>query len=301
MPPRLLLALTMLQVNPTTAGTGNPEPHFEAEPALKTAIGEIFRRDLRIHAPPEFELVPSSLPVPARMEGGLELRKVEWSSQIGNGEALFQIHLSYQIFRGLRSPERIQLPELLLRFSLRGETREIPTPIGEVTLTPLIPAELPDERVQIRPPDAPSAESTSTARLALASGTGLLVLVLLYGAWLLALFPFQVRRRRPFARAWRDLRKPLRRGEHEAAFRIIHRALDQTAGYPMFADRVEGLLETRPAFVPLRNHLHDFFAASRQVFYAPANRPGRIGTTDFSDVASQLRELCRLGMELERQ
>jgi mxaA protein len=135
----------------------------------------------------------------------------------------------------------------------------------------------------------------------LIAAMALLASALLYGAWFLALFPFHGRRRKPFARAWRELPKLLRKHAHEAAFRVIHRALDHTAGYPMFADRLDVFLEAHPAFAPLRDRLQRFFAASRQLFYAPANRPRPVGANGPYDVASELKELCRLAMELERQ
>ncbi|NJD07422.1 MAG: hypothetical protein FIA97_13125 [Methylococcaceae bacterium] len=299
---RWVVVLLMLGgTHPAAAQEPGDALRLEVEPAIRANLGEVFRRDLRIHTGPGIRFDPQSLPVPARLEEGLELTASSWSGESRESEMTYRISLSYQAFRGIRRPERLQLPELVLRFSRDDRPLELTAPARDITLIPLIPPELPDERVTLKSPLPPVPEPADGIRRVLAVASGAMLSLLAYAAWQLALFPFHGRRRKPFARAWRELRGPLKKGANEAAFRIIHRALDQTAGYPMFADRLPLFLETHPVFSPLQEQFRRFFAASRQLFYAPANRPRQIGATAPYEVARELTELCRLAMELEQE
>jgi mxaA protein len=78
------------------------------------------------------------------------------------------------------------------------------------------------------------------------------------------------RRRRPFARAWAELRTlpaDADRARWRDACRRLHRALDRAAGEVLFERGVQRFVSVRPAFAPLRDDLHRFLQMSRREFF----------------------------------
>jgi len=290
----LLLALA-------TADAAAERPGIEPETPLTAAIGEAFPRELRIHAGPAWRLEPQTLPRAIRLEEGVELRDSGYREETTENGRIYHIRLVYQAFHGLRGPERIELPALTLGFRQGATPMSLEVPAGSVTLMPVIPPELPDDAVTIRAAAIPQPESVAAAARTVVAALLVLTATALYGAWCRALFPFHGRRRKPFARAWRELPRLLGQGADAAAFRCVHRALDRTAGYPLFGDRLDAFLESHPAYQPLREPLCRFFAASRQHFYAPPNRPGGGAAGRSYETAAELSDLCRTARDIERQ
>jgi len=93
-------------------------------------------------------------------------------------------------------------------------------------------------------------------------------------AWMLVVQQLVSRRRAgPFVRACRELRS-LARGPSgvaraETAMRVVHRALDETAGHTVFVDNVDTLFESAHR-APLRARTLAFLDRSRQRFFAGA-------------------------------
>jgi hypothetical protein len=71
--------------------------------------------------------------------------------------------------------------------------------------------------------------------------------------------------------------------------RIVHRALDETAGQTVFLDNVESLFAT-PHRAPLRERTRAFLERSRQQFFAGTGEAPSIG---------ELRDFARAWRALE--
>jgi mxaA protein len=112
--------------------------------------------------------------------------------------------------------------------------------------------------------------------------------------WMLVARQFAQRRRAgPFVRACRELRRlahaPREPEQATAAMRVVHRALDETAGHTVFLDNVEGLFAS-PHRAPLRERTRMFLQRSRQQFFAGSGQPLSV---------AELRDLARAWRALE--
>jgi mxaA protein len=120
----------------------------------------------------------------------------------------------------------------------------------------------------------------------------LLVLLAAWLAWWLWRNAREARRR-PFARAWGELRRL--DDASPQAWRVLHRALNASAGHVIHAASLPALLAEAPYLRPLQQRLEDFYRESTQRFFAadPA-APAPAG-------AYPLRALCRALRDAERR
>jgi mxaA protein len=275
-----------------------PEPRVElsAPRDFGYVMGDIIEHTVTVAVPEAYALESGFLPQPGALDEGLDVRAVDWDALRENGEIRYRIRIAYQLFKGVRTAEKALVPALPLRF--RGaELPEAKIPAWEFTITPLIPPQLADESVAIReglPPEPLAA--TLHERQLLIYLTGVLA-VLGYLAWRRI---GRTRRNQPFARAHRELKKRLRGpvspDTYRAAAKLLHRALDETAGRTLFAEQVGRFCESRPAFAELREDLAGFFNLSQRLFFTSPNTPI---PPDYP--AARLEDLCRRCVAAERR
>jgi mxaA protein len=258
-------------------------------------MGGVLEQTLVVAVPKAYALESGFLPQPGALDDWLEVRSLDWSRETGDFETTYRIRIAYQLFKGLRTEERAVIPGLPVRFD-GPEPLELRGPELPVRLAPLIPPNLPDESVGIRdeaPPELrPVAGHWRRFWLCLSAalaGSGFL-------AWLRL---DQALRAQPFGRAHRKLAR-LRRGAAtpeavRTATRLIHRALDETAGETLFAGQVGAFCEARAGFAGLRDDLAGFFAASRRLFFTAPDSPP---PENYS--LERLAELCRRCAAAER-
>jgi mxaA protein len=262
-------------------------------------IGDPVDYDVRVTVPDGYALEAEHLPVPGPINEWLDIRAVNWTKVDTQDETQYRLRLTYQIFKGVRQPEKLTIPALPIRF--RGQAPlEVQTQPRDIAIAPIIPPEVSGENVEIRESVGPEPLPIGPHPLrftAYLAGT-LAVLAILarrYG-WL----PFFARTTPPFARALRQLRKLNRkRGDAEAyrtAVRLLHRALDDTAGFRLFAGELEIFLAAHPAFTELRDELNHFFALSRRVFYTAPDAP-----IPSDAPLERLETLCRRCIAAERR
>jgi mxaA protein len=272
------LALALCYLVNTMGYAAGPIHAVDVEPAAAAtvAIGEVFTQNIRISTAKNVRLEAEYLPHPGdTLENGIEISAVDWNRQESDSEHRFELHLSYQLFRGVRGQERVAIPELKLHFMADGRPLESIVPAWEIKLASMIPADQIDADVRIREP-LPHLPYPLTGELQ-AFGLALLSLAPVYlsGAWILALPPFRWRRRMPFEQAWHELNKLAKRPASAAierlAFRIVHKALNRSAGYTVFNDRLDRYLGEKPVFEPLRGQFEHFFTGSWLEFFAPPN------------------------------
>ncbi|MGZ8217647.1 hypothetical protein [Methylomagnum sp.] len=292
----LMLALLLL-AQPPLASAVPPEPRLDlsAPRDYGYTMGDLIEHTLTVTVPHPYALETSFLPRPGVLDEWLDVRSVDWRAAPEDGATRYRIRITYQLFKGVRGVESAVVPPLPLRFS-GPEALEVKAPEWPFTVTPLIPPNLPDESVAIRDgsPPEPLAMDSHWSRLWIylagaALVAGGLIWRKLGGS----------RRSRPFHRARREL-KPWLRGpaspeSYRAAARILHQALDETAGHAVFAGELDGFCAVRPAFAELRDELADFFGLSQRLFFTAPNAPV---PADFP--ASRFVELCRRCIAAER-
>jgi mxaA protein len=262
-------------------------------------IGDPVDYDALITVPEAYALETEYLPKPGPLNEWLDIRAVSWTKTAEKGAARYRLRLTYQVFKGLRQPEKLTVPALPIRF--RGEgPLEVQVPPWDITIAPIIPADVADEKVEIRESVSPEPLPIGPHHLRLIAYLAGTLGILAILAWRYGKLPFFTRAAPPFARTLRDLkklsRKPADAEAYRTAVKLLHRALDDTAGFRLFAGDLDTFLASRPAFAELRDELNHFFAMSRCVFFTAPDAP--IPT---DSPLTRLETLCRRCVAAERR
>ena len=242
--------------------------------AFGQRVGDVVQRRVLLQLPPGRQLDPSSLPQAGRRGRAIELKAVRWTPPAWwqAQDAPHEILLDYQVFVSPPEVRTLELPPF--RLSLRGGERpeELRVDAWPLTLAPLVPREpSPRNGLGDLRPEAPAPLIDTGPRqarlwaLAVLASPGLIYLIQVY-----LLAPWWASRRRPFARAHQAMRR-LGCGhtpaQQQQALRLLHGALDQTAGEVLFEQGLDRFLRQHPRYAPLRAELQRFFAQSRTSFF----------------------------------
>jgi mxaA protein len=250
-------------------------------------IGDVLTQRVPLGGPAA-DVASSALPAAGRVGVWLERRPSRVDTD-ANGRRW--VVLSYQVTNAPQSLTTIELPALALSVPGGAPVRVDAWPVTIGPLTPDAIAERGDlqpMRPDRLPPRAPIARIERRVGASLAA---LAVVLIAWAAW------WFLRNRReaarlPFARAWRDLAAANGTGDQDktasadddpAAWRRLHRALDETAGRVVQHDTLAPLIERAPWLAPLRDTLEQFYRQSAARFFADGEPP----------VAYPLRQLAR--------
>ncbi|QJD29870.1 hypothetical protein [Methylococcus geothermalis] len=272
------------------ANDGTAPARFESQDdhAATHTMGDLILRDIVVSTGPGVHIDPASLPAPGAINDWAEIRKVETDST----DEQTRVRITYQVFYGVRGPETAELPPMRLRFEGGGGSPDVEAPALPVSVMPLIPPGIPDEKVAIRAlrPAEPRTYSPYPQWLAL--GLGAFGAGLVYLLWMRGLLP-PFAGPLPFRRACRDLQRLADQPSRDrAACLLLHRALNETAGEAVFGNRLEAFLERHPEFAGIREELVEFFALSREMFFAEAAD---------GDAYARCLKLARRARRLERK
>jgi mxaA protein len=230
-------------------------------------IGDLLNQEIDVDLKPGYRLDPASLPPPGAVDAATEIQQVEYSE----ADALARIRIRYQLFQGVRGPETIELPAILLRFQGPDGSREVRIDPLPVSLVPILPLDRSEDKIAVRPLAPPELHVLVPIWRRFGLGWGLFLASASYLLWVRGRLPWG-RMLLPFRRAVRELER-LAAGESAPwkaaeACRILHRALHDTAGEAVFAPGLERFLGWHPEFRVLRTELEDFFARSRRILFA---------------------------------
>lgn len=250
-----------------------PRIELEAPRDYAYVIGDRIEQTLSLHLRDGRNLDPASLPVPSPLNEWLTLRESRLESNRGQAE-MQRLHLTYQIFKGVRAPETVTIPPLALRLQ-GGRAEEIRAPAWSFTLAPVIPPDVTDEQAELRDPAPPLPVDAAPLTRQLMAWLAAATLV----ALLIGLRDYLIRRKtRPFAEAAREVRQTLKGSADEDALRqaarTLHRAFDRTFGETLFAAEIERFCDRHHAFAPHRERMERFFAWSRRLFFETGGAEG---------------------------
>lgn len=235
-------------------------------------IGDLVTQRIVVTTDGRFVLDTQQLPRPGRADQWFERRSIAVAASRGEAPR-WDVTLTYQIRNAPEQVTTVMLPAIRLQFAAGGrksEERVGEWPISIAPITP--PTVLARAGLEDLRPDAPPPRvDTGTYRLRLSiyaltlGGLGLLALWLRFG------LPWAAAGRRPFARAYRDLRRLARRRSlpdaHAEALRRLHRAFDQCAGHTVFAEQLDDFFAQQPGFGALRAETEQLFRQSRNLFF----------------------------------
>jgi mxaA protein len=269
--------------------------------AFGYVLGDTLEHRITLELASPHRLAEGSLPEAGALGPGLELRAPVVRVRHTRDTSQYEILLTYQIFRFVERLQTLTIPAVELRVGKGEPSLPVIVPEWRFSLAPLAPrrlaasAALPELRPDRPPPGMPVRPHVY--RL-IALGVGLAA-ALAYLAHVYWGIPLLARRKRPFARAFRDLRRlernPFSERLYLDALRRVHRAFNQTAGLTLFAENLELFFVHHPEFAPLRSPIEGLFRQSRQAFFQP-----RQGLAADADSLQALVQLCRHCRALER-
>lgn len=241
-------------------------------------VGDKVRREMILTLDPAYVLDEESLPDAGRLDRWLEVATPEISVEAGDVGTRYRIVLTYQVFSAPRALEIVTIPQQDIRILGRGDTDETGfttlIPALRISVAPLTSAvdagRLSDASLQEDRAPIPIPVEERQRRIAWLS-LALLVL-LVYSAWRLGLAAYLSRAKLPFTRALRELRKlhPPEGAQvpYASGLKIVHSAINSTAGRAVFAHNVDDFLAAHPAYAGLRQDFHQLFSDSGRIFFA---------------------------------
>jgi mxaA protein len=283
-----LVILLLTGCSRETVPSSKPVVTLNATRDYGYVLGDLIPLSLSVRLPDGESLDSASLPATGPINEWLSLRSRDIELLADGDQRKAQLHLLYQVFKGVRNPELATIPPLSLR--TMGQTpQSFETPSWSFTLTPVIPPEIENDDLDERPPLPVEPASTTKAvnRVLLwVTGTMLTLILVVVGEFI------RRRRTRPFAIASKKLYPLLAKSQDantlREAIRLLHRAFDQTFGETLFAREIDRFCAAHPSFLPLRDRLANFFMQSNQLFFDPS-------TIDAHDPATRnwLEDLAR--------
>ncbi len=260
-------------------------------------LGDVVARAVTVHIPDGLVLVDASVPQPGARGHALELRSVRRGSSAEAGGRRVELRLEYQVFLSPPQVRTLEMPTFTLRFEGAPRAQDLRIDAWPVTVAPLAPVDVSPRRGlgELLPDAAPPPIDTSASRMRLLVWAAVSLLLLAYLGHVYFGLPLWRRAHRPFAQAWRALRRAPPAGADpasRAAFQRVHEALNRTAGEVVFEQGIERFVAAQPRFAHLRDELGRFFQRSRREFFAD-------GRPDDADRV-WLIEFCRRCRDAER-
>ncbi len=234
-------------------------------------IGDTIERRIEVEATRPFALETDKLPKVRRANAWLDLQKVKLTSNPGLRSVRYRLTLTYQLINSPEALETLALPKVSLRFVHGSKAVVQEAPEFLFNAAPITPPQvLAREGLDVMRPDQPPSPIPETEhRILFTFFLSVSMLTLLYMGYLRFGLPWHGPR--PFAWAYRDLRRLAKQADGEHAFREglrrVHRAFDQTAGRPLFAEQLEAFFAEHPRFAQMQSTTQKFFELSRSEFF----------------------------------
>lgn len=264
-------------------------------------VGDIIERHITIETDKAVKLVPTSLPIVGyqkRYKGqatGIEVSAIRHTADESGQKNRYTVDVTYQIFTRSPTAKPARVPPELITLSENGKFYKASLPPFYFRISPLAvygAVKVEDDMSPLRGPLLLDATRHHTW---LRVWLGVLALALLGLLYILGTVIWLPMLGRPFARALRNLNHLQNTPQQQAeALQSIHHALNQTAGFSVFAHNVQDFIATQPQFAPAQADLQRFFSLSGGQFFASSQ-----ATLNEADWA-WLRTLCRRCRDCER-
>jgi mxaA protein len=261
-------------------------------------IGDLIHTEVLIEVARPWQLDPASLGGPGARAYWLDLVEQTVEAQALPDRNRYLLRQTYQSFYFSREAKALEVPPPTVRLVGGGDPLAVTLPALEFTISPIQETaglRRDEHGYYIRPDARPPLRDPAPHRdRALAWGLAALLPAALL-AWQAGWFS---RRLRPFARAWRAVRRLSREGVSLTALREamlqLHRALDETAGRPVFLADLPDFLAGFPNYARLRERLEAFYADSRMVFFGTREEAMSRVAERFAEVRELAAQLARL-------
>ena len=238
-------------------------------------------------------LQPGALPSTARIDLWLERRPSRIET---DAEGRRWLAIDYQVINAPRALTAISLPALSIA---TASGPPLALPAWPISIGPLTPLDvLAEGDLQALRPDRPVA-ALPTHAVQQQLKLSLLALLAVFAAWL-GWWAWRNQREAqqlPFANAWRELKR-LGDSSSPEAWRVVHRALNKSAGRVVHGASLPQLLAEAPYLRPLQPRLEDFYREStRRFFFAES----AAAASAQPHAAYPLKPLCRALCNAEKR
>jgi mxaA protein len=283
----LLASKPVLAMNEEYEPVQNPHVVMHVvnpERDLGYTVGDILSRTVTLEVKKPYLLQETSLPIVGYEKKikaqaiGIDLREITKEVATTPDKTTYVLHLAYQVFTNNVVAKKAALPAEKVKFIGAGNTVEIRIPSWSFRISPIavygaviVEKDMSPFRGPLQIDPAP--EQRRLKVLLAVFGISLLGLLYIHGSnfWL-------PRMGRPFARAYRNLRKlPANDDGIRQALEYIHQAFNATNGVSVFNSNLESFLIDKPQFVAIRREIERFFNLSASVFFALPDQHGIAG------------------------
>ena len=269
----LLAALTCLSLMPAYADeSSGSDPRVKIttiEPSRDVGytVGDILTRTAILEVPQPYELLPTSLPIAGNDKKrqnkglGIEVREVTVEKSTGAGTNIYKVRLSYQVFTNKVVARPAALPPEFVKFGGKGENFKARIPSWNFRISPLAVFGSVNVERDMSGFRGPLLMSTRQHHRLLQVLLGVLVLSSLGLLYILGTHAWLPRMGRPFAHAYRDLKKiSANESGVQQAISRVHQALNASAGVGVFD--TPGFLARKPEFLTVSDDIERFFKLS---------------------------------------
>jgi len=285
---RLHATVLMLAMTATAATAAT----VEQPRAFGHVIGDVLTQRVLLEEAGQ-PLQPGALPSTARIDLWLERRPSRIET---DAEGRRWLAIDYQVVNAPRALTAISLPALSIA---TASGPPLALPAWPISIGPLTPLDvLAEGDLQALRPDRPVA-ALPTHAVQQQLKLSLLALLAVFAAWL-GWWAWRNQREAqqlPFANAWRELKR-LRDSSSPEAWRVVHRALNKSAGRVVHGASLPQLLTEAPYLRPLQPRLEDFYREStRRFFFAES----AAAASTHLHAAYPLKPLCRALCNAEKR
>ncbi|HYA19041.1 MAG TPA: hypothetical protein VEG25_00105 [Burkholderiales bacterium] len=269
--PTALCAVLLLSTQPASANSPILSFQVQDPRPFGYVIGDTIERTIELEALKPFQLDTGKLPKTGRAGTWVALQTVKLATSSHLHSIRYRLALTYQLINSPEAVKHLTLPKVNLE--LMSGDKAIVQQVPEFTFSagPLTPPHTPaaEGMYLMRPDQAPPLISQRMHRVWFFSFLAILILALLYMAYLRFGLPWGGPR--PFAWAYRDVRRLAKQADGDEAFRLalrrVHRAFDQTAGRPLFQGELGVFFVEHPRFARMRSTSERFFEISQNEFF----------------------------------
>lgn len=233
---------------------------------LGVLVGDTLAATAVIDVGPDTVLDTASLPSSGPVTPSIDIRGIGTASSGSAAGRRYTVRVTYQNFTTPDHVGSVDVPGYTLAFRQSGKRVTAVVPGFSFTASPIQNAnEVVVDASSLRP-DRPFGlmDVTGPTRLIVA---GCAMALLACGGLALTLgsMAWPLRRAGPFALALRGMRAG--KADADAAFLLLHRAFDETAGMRVLAEDLDDFFVRHPGFGARRADIEAFFASSRQLFF----------------------------------
>ena len=256
-------------------------------------IGDEIKQRIIVEVRKGLALQYSSIPGKGEINRWLNLNQIKIDKTKTRKGIRYQIDLTYQLFYAPLEVKMLELPSFTLQFKQFAHIIEKRVPRWHFTTAPLRELAIrKDEGKEYMRADTPAPlvdNSSSLNRLLVSLLTALIIAT--YLAWLYGLLTF-LPKYQIFKKPSRQLAK-LSDDDLSAMLNIMHKALNQLNGKPLFQHRLANFYQRFPDYQQLNSELIWFFNYSNQHYFSFEHRASN---TDHS----KIRALCLHCLQIER-